>query len=164
MGRGTYIPPSSLKEECFVTAGGRNKHGCLTLRENPRKEFGPSLAAERRGMPSLRPPLGAAEALPVSVRVGGVSIRVFRTSVVESLIDRAYLTPDSDASRPRILFSCLCKLLGKEVFIKHRSLVERSVLPARSESTTFIPPVTRNNIFVDQTPSGGKMYGQRPRD
>ena len=103
-------------------------------------------------MPPQSPPLGVPrERCPFSVRVGGVSIRVSRTSVAEYLVDRAHLTPDSDASRPRILFSCLCKLLGKVIFIKHRSLVERSVLPTRSESTTFIPSVMRKKvIIVDQ--------------
>ena len=91
------------------------------------------------------------ERCPFSVRVGGVSIRVFksfRRGAVEPLVDRAYLTPDSDASRPRILFPCLCKLLGKEVFIKHRSLVERSVLPIRSESTTFIPSAIKGESYL----------------
>eukprot|EP00916_Digyalum_oweni_P006197 GHVL01010708.1.p1 GENE.GHVL01010708.1~~GHVL01010708.1.p1 ORF type:complete len:203 (-),score=-11.54 GHVL01010708.1:1006-1614(-) len=143
MGRGTYIPPRGLREGCFVTAGGRKNHSFDLLTGKPlRKQNLSEFATEDERMPPQSPPLGVPrERCPFSVRVRGVSIRVSRTSVVEYLIDRAHLTPDSDASRPRILFSCLCKLLGKEIFIKHRSLVERSVLPTRSESTTFIPSV-----------------------
>ena len=137
----------------------------IHLRENPlRKQNQSEFATEDERMPPQSPPLGVPrERCPFSVRVGGVSIRVSRTSVAEYLIDRAHLTPDSDASRPRILFSCLCKLLGKEIFIKHRSLVERSVLPTRSESTTFIPSVMRKKvIIVDQTPLQGRCTSRDP--
>ena len=100
-------------------------------------------------MPPQSYPLGVPrERCPFSVRVGGVSIRVFRASVVEPLVDRAYFTPNSDASRPRKIFPCFCKLLGKEIFIKHGSLLERSVLPIRSESTTFIPSVIKEKNVV----------------
>ena len=60
MGRGTCIPPSRLREEWFVTAGGRKNHGFDLLYGKTLEKIKPVwVATEKDGRHPLRPPLGA---------------------------------------------------------------------------------------------------------
>ena len=95
MGRGTYIPPSRLKEGCFVTAGGRNNHSFdLLYGKTPEKTKPSSSATEKCGMPPQCPPTGGPrERCPFPDRVGEGTYPDLDELPPRTLRDRAYFSP-----------------------------------------------------------------------
>ena len=123
MGRGTYIPPSRLKEGCFVTAGGRNNHSFdLLYGKTPEKTKPSSSATEKCDMPlQPPPPRGPARALSVFRSLGENTYPDLDELPPRTLRDRAYFSPTRTRLGlgfifPAYVYSLARRILSTEVW------------------------------------------------
>ena len=163
MGRGTYIPLSRLKEECFVTAGCRKNHSFDLPYGKPLEKIKTrsSCDGKMRHASLASPAGGPRERCPFSGRVGGVSIRILKSREPLAHSKRPSLPyPElghvtaSDTAFPAYVNS-LARRFSLSTGVWWSDQCYRHVRKARPSSLRLSEKV----IFVDQAPLGGKMYG-----